>query len=722
MVKFQSFGLKKETLDSIRSFGFKKPTEIQSKIIPLILEGKDVIACAKTGSGKTLAYLVPLIDKLGERTGLVGARLLILVPTRELALQTSTVLKKLLKNTDLKYSLLIGGHDYIGQFESLSTNPDIVIASPGRLLEILKETEFSMNRIEYVVLDEADNFFEMGYREQLVNIVERINKDRQTIMLSATIPKSIKEFAQAGMREYVFAKLDSEYALNEKLQMHFFLVKTLEKTPLLIWLLYEKIKKGEQTIVFTSSRYWVDYLEYVFTHVFEIPGSFLYGKMDMGARAEALNNFRNRDTEVLVVTDLCARGIDIPNVENVINFDFPISIKIFIHRCGRTARADKSGNCYSFFAPGEKPYLFELEGKIDKKIINDSNPGEFNSDKIYYGKTCTQKLSEIVSKLNVQKKIDPKIISLEKSCVNSNIKFFKTRFSWSKESYFKSKSDPYSHPFFYNKNVNEAQFLQKLSDFKPQKSLFELKELKNHPRGEQIQKSIDKIRKKVKRSNKRRNIIKKKKATQVKKDGMFNVEFGNNEETVETSKYKTDYSDKNCFIAYEQNEDKINELKNLNKINTNDLQTIMLADENQDLFKRQKNIWDKKNKKYKKVLINKHGERIDGKDLYQMKLKTRLHNLNKKFKTWKRANQISIQREGTEENTENTKKFGQIFNDRKKNKFRVNKKSGGQFRQDKFQGNSSKSIVKMKKKTMTNKYINAGRGKKKIFKKNKKRN
>lgn len=717
MVKFQSFGLKKTTLDSIKIFGFRKPTEIQSKIIPLILEGKDIIACAKTGSGKTLAYLLPLVDMLEKRTGLIGARLLILVPTRELALQTSTVLKKLIKFTDLKYSLLIGGHDYIGQFESLSTNPDIVIATPGRLLEILKETEFSMNRIQYVVLDEADNFFEMGYREQLVNIVDRVNRDRQTIMLSATIPKSVKEFAQAGMREYVFARLDSEYNLSEKLQMHFFLVKTLEKTPLLIYLIYEKIKKGEQTIVFTSSRYWVDYLEYVFKNVFEIPGSFLFGKMDMGARADALNSFRNRESEVLVVTDLCARGIDIPNVENVINFDFPISIKIFIHRCGRTARADKTGNCYSFFAPGEKPYIFELEDKIEKKIVNESNPTEFKFENIYYGKTDTQVFSEIIEKLNVQKKIDPKIINLEKSCVNSNIKFMKTRFSWSKDSYFKSKTDPYSHPFFYNRNVNEAEFLQRLSDFKPHKSLFELKELKNHPNGEQIQKSINKLKKKVKKRVRRRNLPKK--TDKNDKNSIFNVEFSNKGTT--EKKFKTDYSDKNCFISYEENEDKINELRNLNKINPDDLQTILLADENQDLFKRQKNIWDKKNKKYKKVLINKHGERIDGKDLYQMKLKTRLHNLNKKFKSWKKSNQISIQREGTEEITENTQKFGQLFNDRKRNKFRVNKK-GGQFRGDKFKGNSVKSIVKMKKRNMTNKYINAGRGKKKIFKRKQKRN
>ncbi len=245
MGKFGKFGLKKFLLEAIHALGFNQPTEIQRKMIPMILEDKDIIACAKTGSGKTLAYLLPLISKLEKKTGIFGSRALILVPTKELAFQTSMVLKNLIKSTNLSYSLIIGGHDYIGQFESLTSNPDIVIATPGRLLELLRETEFSLKKIQYLILDEADNFFEKGYREQLVGLVELVNKERQTIMLSATIPESIKEFAQAGMREYIFLKLDSEYTLSRNVQMHFFRVKTIEKTPLLIYLLQKIIKKSE---------------------------------------------------------------------------------------------------------------------------------------------------------------------------------------------------------------------------------------------------------------------------------------------------------------------------------------------------------------------------------------------------------------------------------------------------------------------------------------------
>lgn len=421
----------------------------------MIIQGKDIIACAKTGSGKTLAYLLPLLNQLGEKNSTFGVRLLVLVPTRELALQTSSVVKQLLKKSNLTYSLLIGGHDYIGQFESLAANPDIVISTPGRLLEVLKETEFTLKKIQFLVLDEADNFFEQGYKDQLNELVGLINPDRQTILLSATIPESLKNFAQVGMREYIFAKIDSEYTLNDDLQLHFFEVKSGEKEALLVHLLQKIVPRTEQMIVFVSTRYQVDLLENVLQECFKIEGSFLYGKMDIESRNLQLDKFRSKQSRILVVTDLCARGIDIPNVENVVNFDFPINIKIFIHRCGRTARAGKSGKAFTFFTNDERPYVFEVEKKISSKSLDFSEQVQnLDKSKIYMGKTSNEILSDLQSRIQEWEKINADVTHLRRHAANGNKKFMHTRFAWSKDCYEKAKElgDVNLHPFFYRRD------------------------------------------------------------------------------------------------------------------------------------------------------------------------------------------------------------------------------------------------------------------------------
>ena len=186
--RFETMGLIEPVNKAIQQLKFRRPTEIQKKSIPLIMTGRDIIACARTGTGKTAAFTIPLIDRLKEHSEVVGARALIMVPTRDLAMQTLQVIKDLSRFTDLRRSLIVGGHNYEGQFESLAANPDIIIATPGRLMQLLDETAFSLKRVEYLVFDEADSLFELGFAEQIMSILKKVSSKRQTLLFSATIP------------------------------------------------------------------------------------------------------------------------------------------------------------------------------------------------------------------------------------------------------------------------------------------------------------------------------------------------------------------------------------------------------------------------------------------------------------------------------------------------------------------------------------------------------
>lgn len=707
MSKFNSFGLKPNTLKAIHHLGYKKPTEIQQKVIPLALQGQDVIACAKTGTGKTAAYLIPLVDLLEKKTEVFGARALVIVPTRELALQTSSVLKKIIKGTNLSYSVVVGGHSYEGQFESLTSNPDIVIATPGRLIEILQQTEFSLKRIQALILDEADKLFEAGYREQLDEIVELVGKQRQTIMLSATIPDVLTDFARAGMREYVFAKIESEYLLNEKLEMHMLLVKTEEKTALIAYILTTLVKG--QSIVFVSTRYWVDYLQEVLPKVFSIKGSFLYGKMDTESRNEQLEAFRNRKTKVLVVTDLCARGIDIPDVETVINFDYPSSDKIFIHRCGRSARAGKTGRAFTFLSPGELAYMFSIEKKCKRILKNDGPNGPIDNRFIYYGTVKNDTFNEMEAAIVLQHKLEEEYNKLYGVAVNSMKKFNKTRTPASIDDVNHAKALKFIQPHYMFKvglDSQREEFMNQLQSFKPKASVYELKMLHGHPEELKLRTSLDKLK---------------------SLEGKFRYEsYLNNKKSkpvVSTEHAEVEFDDKNkyrssLFIEREENPEKVNELLNLNKITQNDVDMVTLADEHNELFKYQKKVWDAKKKTFKKFLFNEKNERVDDSGFAASDKKRRLDKLKKRFSHWKKANSVKVQKEGTAIDSDMASKSRKLFTERKRQNFRVSAPKMKQ-RDVGKQLKTKGQIVKTKKHKEKLGKINMSRDKKKGIKKRK---
>src|SRR4051794_10224274 len=230
-------GLNAHLLRAITRKGFSVPTPIQRKAIPLILERKDVVGMARTGSGKTAAFVIPMIERLKGHSARVGARALILSPSRELALQTLKVVKELGKGTDLKTVLLVGGDSLEEQFGLMAANPDIIIATPGRFLHLKVEMHLNLSSIRYVVFDEADRLFEMGFAAQLTEILHALPPSRQTLLFSATLPKSLVEFARAGLQEPVLVRLDADSKISPDLQSAFFSLKSSEKEGALLHLL-----------------------------------------------------------------------------------------------------------------------------------------------------------------------------------------------------------------------------------------------------------------------------------------------------------------------------------------------------------------------------------------------------------------------------------------------------------------------------------------------------
>nr|XP_035113603.1 ATP-dependent RNA helicase DDX54 isoform X1 [Callithrix jacchus] len=356
---FQSMGLSYPVFKGIMKKGYKVPTPIQRKTIPVILDGKDVVAMARTGSGKTACFLLPMFERLKTHSAQTGARALILSPTRELALQTLKFTKELGKFTGLKTALILGGDRMEDQFAALHENPDIIIATPGRLVHVAVEMNLKLQSVEYVVFDEADRLFEMGFAEQLQEIIARLPGGHQTVLFSATLPKLLVEFARAGLTEPVLIRLDVDAKLNEQLKTSFFLVREDTKAAVLLHLLRNVVRPQDQTVVFVATKHHAEYLTELLTTQ-RVSCAHIYSALDPTARKINLAKFTLGKCSALIVTDLAARGLDIPLLDNVINYSFPAKGKLFLHRVGRVARAGRSGTAYSLVAPDEIPYLLDL--------------------------------------------------------------------------------------------------------------------------------------------------------------------------------------------------------------------------------------------------------------------------------------------------------------------------------------------------------------------------
>ncbi|WVR04397.1 hypothetical protein IAU60_001399 [Kwoniella sp. DSM 27419] len=349
--QWQALNVNDNVIKSLMQRKFKSPTPIQRAAIPPALSSppRDILGMARTGSGKTLAYLIPLLQRLGStHVSITSPRALILCPSRELAVQIFSVGKDLArgmskgKNKDgenLKWALIIGGEGLDEQFEKMSSSPDVIIATPGRFLHVAVEMRYDLRHLQMMIYDEADS---------------RLPSTRQNLLFSATLPSSVAEFAKAGLINPLLIRLDSEDKISPDLEMRFLAIKPSEKDAALCLLI------RDAAIVFVSTKHHVDYVsELLKTSGYRT--SHIYSSLDQSARQQQLHHFRNHLSDILVVTDVAARGLDIPVMDHVINYDFPPGPRVFVHRVGRTARAGRKGNAWSLVTKDDWPYLFDLQ-------------------------------------------------------------------------------------------------------------------------------------------------------------------------------------------------------------------------------------------------------------------------------------------------------------------------------------------------------------------------
>lgn len=335
---FQAMGLEKELLWGLTRMGYKVPTPVQRKALPIALAGMDMVCMARTGSGKTCVFLLPLLQKLKKHDSTSGVRSVVLSPTRELAMQTFKFAKDMAKFSDLRVIAIVGGDPIEAQFEALASRPDVIIATPGRLMHHLREiSTFKLKHVQYLVFDEADRLFEMGFAEQLNEIVKECPEGRQTLLFSATMPKLLIQFTRAGLRDPQLIRLDTDIKMSDELRLAFFAVRSNEKVAALLYLVRTVIPEDQQSIVFAATRHHSEFLHHLFIKI-GVKSTLIYGSMDQDARSANLNAFRKGQVKYLIVTDVAARGIDVPLLNNVINFHFPMAPKLFVHRCGRAAR------------------------------------------------------------------------------------------------------------------------------------------------------------------------------------------------------------------------------------------------------------------------------------------------------------------------------------------------------------------------------------------------
>lgn len=521
---FQSMGLNTHLLKAITRKGFSVPTPIQRKTIPIILDGQDLVGMARTGSGKTAAFVIPMIEKLRAHSAKVGARGIILSPSRELALQTLKVVKELGKGTDLRTILLVGGDSLEDQFSSMASNPDIIIATPGRFEHLKVEMKLDLSSVKYVVFDEADRLFEMGFAAQLAEIIAALPDNRQTLLFSATLPKSLVEFARAGLQEPKLIRLDAESKVSPDLENAFFTVNSAEKEGALLHILRDVIKmptglpenarkpKGgdkshgkkrkrdtdapsantdspteHSTIVFAATKHHVEYLS-TLLRSYGYAVSYVYGALDQTARKIQVQDFRSGLTNILVVTDVAARGVDIPILANVINYDFPPQPKVFVHRVGRTARAGRRGWSYNLITTKDLPYLLDLELFLGKKLIlgRESTERPNYAESIVIGSFIRDALDTCCEEVNKLIEEDIDIYSMRDVAGKAEKQYVRTRNSASAESAKRAKTVAMSghlkeaHMLFGDdseaRKMEEARekMLARVSGFRPSETVFEI--------------------------------------------------------------------------------------------------------------------------------------------------------------------------------------------------------------------------------------------------------
>src|SRR6266481_4929696 len=361
-MSFQEMGLMDAVVHGVQSLGFVEPTPVQERCIPLILQGRDVIGSAQTGTGKTAAFALPILSKLKERR---GPRCLVLEPTRELAIQVETAFQYYARFTEIEIGVVYGGVGYDRQKKLIQFGVDVVVATPGRLLDLQQQGLLRLDQIEILVLDEVDRMLDMGFLPDVKKIVQLCPTDRQTLLFSATIPPEIESLSSWVLRDPEIVEIGVRRAVAETVTHAFYPVASAQKFDLLVSLLEQT--HYESVIVFTRTKHAADNISDRLKRLNHSVTVF-HSDRSQKDRITALDGFKSGKYEVLVATDIAARGLDVAGVTHVINYDIPLHPEDYVHRIGRTGRAEQVGDAFTLVIAEELKAMLDIERFLGQKI------------------------------------------------------------------------------------------------------------------------------------------------------------------------------------------------------------------------------------------------------------------------------------------------------------------------------------------------------------------
>ncbi|WP_432411555.1 DEAD/DEAH box helicase [Rasiella sp. SM2506] len=373
-MSFKNLGLSDALLKAISQKGYDTPTPIQQKAIPRILEGKDVLASAQTGTGKTAGFTLPMLQKLITTPPLHKrpVRALVLTPTRELAAQVLEDVKTYSKFVDIRSTVIFGGVNANPQIRTLRQGVDILVATPGRLLDLHNQGVFSLKNVEFLVLDEADRMLDMGFARDINKILALLPTKRQNLLFSATFSKEIKKLAGSFLHNPVMVEAAPENTTAEKVDQIVYKTDKAKKTDLVIKLISEG--DWQQVLIFTRTKHGANRLAEKLSKA-KISSAAIHGNKSQGARTKALANFKSGNVRVLVATDIAARGLDIPLLPHVINYELPNIPEDYVHRIGRTGRAGASGEAISIVSVDEFEYVRGIEKLLGERLDQETIEG-----------------------------------------------------------------------------------------------------------------------------------------------------------------------------------------------------------------------------------------------------------------------------------------------------------------------------------------------------------
>lgn len=394
MQTFESLYLINPILKALQDEGYKHPTPIQAQAIPVLLAGKDLLGCAQTGTGKTAAFAIPILQLLAGKPLYEKhkkIRSLIVTPTRELAIQIQESFDAYGRYLDLRCTVVFGGVGQTPQTDALRRGVDILVATPGRLLDLISQGFINLKDVELFVLDEADRMLDMGFIHDVKKLLVLLPSKKQSLFFSATMPPEIVKLADSILHNPAKVEVTPVSSTAETIQQYLYAVDKTNKNSLLLHIL--KDEKIKTVLVFTRTKHGADKVVKML-HKNNITAEAIHGNKAQNARQRALSNFKSGVTRVLVATDIAARGIDVDDLEYVINYEIPNIAETYVHRIGRTGRAGANGTAFSFCDHDEKPYIKDIEKLISKRIpMAEENPFPLNEVRTSEGTEIKQPLA-----------------------------------------------------------------------------------------------------------------------------------------------------------------------------------------------------------------------------------------------------------------------------------------------------------------------------------------